>query len=363
MKNSKSVFYSWQSDLPNKLNRYAIKNALKAALKKTSSKKNIQLLFDEATRGVSGSPNIPKTIFKKIQKSSIFICDISTINDKAPKEFRKVGNPNVMIELGYAIALLGWERIILLFNKAYGTFPDDLPFDIDRHRIMDFTIEEKSIKTDVKNLAKNLEAGITNIIDANPPRPSHNKTLTKEEILRLEDLENLRKILSCVNFNQMDEFIDDLPKLINSDIPLYLEFTKRIYSSSSFSIHDKDIDKLLYDFINIWNEIFSFMDYYEYNHNHTFIFVLKGDVFPDDQTEEAFNKINQKRSELYKAYNLLLKTIKSKFVEININETNRIAYQHINDSRDKPQKKFSLSKIKHKIDTIFKKIKQKGKNV
>ena len=41
-------------------------------------------------------------------------------------------NPNVMLEYGYALDALGNQRLIGVFNKAFGK-PDDLPFDL-RHR-------------------------------------------------------------------------------------------------------------------------------------------------------------------------------------------------------------------------------------
>lgn len=81
---------------------------------------------------MTGSPNISKSIFDKIFVSDIFVCDVTTINGNAPSELRRTPNPNVLIELGYAAATLGWERILMVHHKHYGQFPSDLPFDIDR---------------------------------------------------------------------------------------------------------------------------------------------------------------------------------------------------------------------------------------
>jgi len=75
--------------------------------------------LDEATRNVPGSPNIPMTIFDKIIKSDIFICDLTTINTNATDIQRKTPNPNVLIELGFAISQLGWHRIIMLFLTSH----------------------------------------------------------------------------------------------------------------------------------------------------------------------------------------------------------------------------------------------------
>lgn len=40
----------------------------------------------------------------------------------------KTPNPNVMIELGYAIKSLGWDRIILLYDKDFGEI-EEIPFE------------------------------------------------------------------------------------------------------------------------------------------------------------------------------------------------------------------------------------------
>ena len=45
-------------------------------------------------------------------------------------------NANVMLELGYAVGILGWDRVICVMNDHFGK-PDDLPFDV-RHRRFPF---------------------------------------------------------------------------------------------------------------------------------------------------------------------------------------------------------------------------------
>ena len=174
MDNEKLIFYSWQSDLPAEATRYGIRDALKKAIKKVIDDKDVDLIYDEATRDLPGSPHIPQSIFDKIQKANIFICDVTTINQETDDSIRKTANPNVLVELGYAIALLGWDRIILLLNEEFGKFPDDLPFDFDRHRIMRFRIKKDDIKSGITNLSSKLIEAISLIIDKNPAYPSKN---------------------------------------------------------------------------------------------------------------------------------------------------------------------------------------------
>lgn len=140
MNDKKVVFYSWQSDTDKKTNNYFIKSALEKALKRLNKETESEVSLDSDTRGVSGSGNIVDTIFRKIQSSNIFLCDVTSVgivynSPNSPQ--KKVSNSNVMIELGYAVKTLGWERIICISNLHYGT-PQELPFDIRSNRISTF---------------------------------------------------------------------------------------------------------------------------------------------------------------------------------------------------------------------------------
>jgi hypothetical protein len=83
------------------------------------------------TQGVPGSPNIVQTIFERIATCSTFVADLSFV--ATTSSGKKVPNPNVLIELGFAAKAIGWERTILVLNVAYGD-AENLPFDILQHR-------------------------------------------------------------------------------------------------------------------------------------------------------------------------------------------------------------------------------------
>ena len=123
------VFYSWQSDLPKEGNERLIRAALDAALAELNGDHDLHLnaARDEATRDLPGSPNIAEAIFAKIRQAEVFVCDLSKVAEVTNEagERRNYCNPNVAIELGYAIRVLGWERIVLVFNTAYGKLPGD----------------------------------------------------------------------------------------------------------------------------------------------------------------------------------------------------------------------------------------------
>lgn len=62
---------------------------------------------------------------------------------------RKTPNANVLIELGYAIATVGWNRIILVFNEASGDVTD-LPFDINQQRVARYNSAKRGAAHSVK---------------------------------------------------------------------------------------------------------------------------------------------------------------------------------------------------------------------
>lgn len=142
------IFYSWQSDLPNKYNRNFIKSCIEKAVKDANRNDNC-LEVDRDTSGVAGFPNIQQTILQKIENANIFVADISIINKSVFNKKRRMPNPNVLFELGYAVKALGWDRVICVFNEDYGAV-SDLPFDIKQHRIISYSFK-KNDKTDVKN--------------------------------------------------------------------------------------------------------------------------------------------------------------------------------------------------------------------
>lgn len=102
------VFYSWQSDLPAAGNRNLIQESLERAIRAIGRDEDagIQAVLDRDTANLAGSPDIANSILAKIAVSDVFVADVSVVNAGAA---RPSPNPNVLVELGCAIAELGWE--------------------------------------------------------------------------------------------------------------------------------------------------------------------------------------------------------------------------------------------------------------
>lgn len=144
-----TVFYSWQSDLPNKINRGFIEDCLKRAIKELKAEGQLKIdpCLDRDTMNVPGSPDIAATILDKIDSAALYVCDVSIINKGAAG--RLTPNPNVLVELGYAIKSLGWNRVICVFNGATGRV-EELPFDLRQRRVRVYHLDEQDDKPEVR---------------------------------------------------------------------------------------------------------------------------------------------------------------------------------------------------------------------
>lgn len=132
------VFFSWQSDTDLKNGRTLIREALKQACEKIRTDTNVDeaardLSVDSDTKGVPGQPPIVDTIFKKIDTASVYVADFTLVGKRL--NGRLMPNPNVLIEYGWALRALGFERIICVMNVAYGKPSDEnLPFNLKHVR-------------------------------------------------------------------------------------------------------------------------------------------------------------------------------------------------------------------------------------
>jgi hypothetical protein len=340
------VFYSWQSDLPDATNRQAIRSGLRVASNKLESESpTIRVIVDEATRGAPGSPNIPATIMEKIRSCDVFVCDITTINSGAAKEFRRVPNPNVAFELGYAVANVGWSRIVMVFNEAVASVKE-APFDIDRHRILPY----KLAATDPKNkgnhaqLAASLSASIASIAEHNPPKPISGVAQSPEQIRRSRDIANLKWLLSNIHFPTLDQMIEDLPELMHSRALHFWEGFNAVVKNSLFHLYDADLLAIVKSIHKSWGICVSNGEQYHMATNpNIYVFKNPGDAPLTQRQERIWKSIDSARSSLLDAQQGLLKAIRERYLEVDIDETNQAAWQEYKDMQRDIEQKFERS--------------------
>jgi len=136
--NSLVVFFAWQNEVLKSANRRGIEAALRAAATEVEhyySGRELTVHIDKDTADMAGSPPIADTILEKIAACDAFVGDVTITNAEYAPDGRLSPNANVLLELGYAAGVQGWDRIISVFNKACGHPPGALPFDVHHRRI------------------------------------------------------------------------------------------------------------------------------------------------------------------------------------------------------------------------------------
>jgi CAP12/Pycsar effector protein, TIR domain len=322
------VFYSWQNDSPKKTNRTAIADALECAgvaLKSDLADRGFQLRIEEATRNEPGSPNIPQRILEKIDSCEIFVCDVTTINVGAENVERKTPNPNVLFELGYAVARLGWQRIVMLFNTAFGNM-SDLPFDVDRQRASGYRLEEKNATGAAqKGLDNLLTVAIRTILQVNPPKRMD--IASPEEERRRRDVANIQWLLEYVHWPTLEAHLEASPRFISFEVFHFWESFNAIIRSKSFYLYDAELLKKFESVRRHWARSLAFYQHYEGKPG------IRGAIFTRNRrfglTQEErrhWQEIEAANRELSLAIDDLLSDIRKRYLEVNIDQMNEAAW-------------------------------------
>jgi len=285
------IFYSWQSDLDPALTRNFIEDALTKAAKSLNRDENVSVeaVIDRDTSGVAGTPGISETIFQKIDECDVFVCDVSIANSIDPtsdtglflqivrvvtqairertfryrRAKRPTPNPNVLLELGYAAARLGWDRMILVQNTAYGNL-GDLPFDLRGRRIVPYDLSSKDSRADERpklrdQLELSLRKSLTDMLAPNvwvgetmsrwfgfwtaPSRPTKANTLLIREVgakgflfhLSLTDGARAGSVTGFAKFTGPDSAYAFIQAAKNEK-PCELKF-RRAFAGKSLQVH------------------------------------------------------------------------------------------------------------------------------
>ncbi|SFN99807.1 hypothetical protein SAMN05443579_101214 [Variovorax sp. PDC80] len=142
------IFWSWQSDYSPKTCRHFIRGALVEAITQVANEIGVDDAdrpeIDHDTKGERGMADIAATILNKIADAAVFVADLTPIAQSPDGKW--LPNPNVMIELGWAMHRPGWERVIGILNMASGAKVEDLPFDIRQRRVVTFVLSEGADK-------------------------------------------------------------------------------------------------------------------------------------------------------------------------------------------------------------------------
>lgn len=263
-----TIFYAWQSDRPNNTNRGLIHKALEEAIKEVRADGSLaeDPRLDKDTMGIAGAPDIEATIFSKIEQAAVFVADVTNVTDDAAG--RPTPNPNVLIELGYALRALGPERIVMVMNTAHGT-PDSLPFDIRRRRALTYKITpEMSEKAPERRvLQQQLREAIKASLEASdPPQPPPAPSVAQQFIGALRggtpEVRMLGRRYSADFLARLDAKnpragIDDeaLVRGLSEAVPLVTEFSEVAEIVAAY-----DAESAVEEFLRIFEDIVSRYD-------------------------------------------------------------------------------------------------------
>ena len=115
------LFFSWQSE--DKKSRKTLDVALQNVVD-TLDDRGIRLEIDHSTLGESGMPSIDQTILRKIDACDIFLADVTPVttyqksSGNGMQVSKDVPNPNVLLELGYAMSALGVGYVIIVAHQV-----------------------------------------------------------------------------------------------------------------------------------------------------------------------------------------------------------------------------------------------------
>ena len=172
------IFYAWQSDQDETLCKDLIREALDKAATELRAEFDIDIMIDQDTQDVPGSPSIPDTILGKIAASEAVVADLTLTHtsDKQVDPEKRGSNPNVMLEYGYALRV-GDRNIIGVINTAFGAV-EELSFDLRHKRCISYCAAMgggENERTQARDdLAKNFTIAIRPIVQA-AARPRHHK--------------------------------------------------------------------------------------------------------------------------------------------------------------------------------------------
>lgn len=191
-----TVFFSWQSDVPE--NSDLLRSFIKTSIKKLETTQNVNVLYDEASRSVVGSQKVEEVILEKIRACDVFIADITPITrieteEGEKKRIKLLPNPNVAFELGYAMHCLPMEQVLIVLPT--GISHGQLPFDFNHNRLIEFDEQTNPMDEEIeKSLAfcMKTRTSLFDVIVANPEdkilRPQYKQTKFVAERLKHYDI-------------------------------------------------------------------------------------------------------------------------------------------------------------------------------
>ena len=171
-----TVFWSWQADLEGRCHRGFIRDALVAALDRVNAELDLEDVergatgdgawtLDHDTKSAAGMADIAATVLERIAAADVFVADVTPIARSAGG--KALPNPNVMVELGYAMSAITPDRIVAVLNRASGFRHEDLPFDIRHRRILTYDLAAGATRAELRQERERLVVALAGALSTN----------------------------------------------------------------------------------------------------------------------------------------------------------------------------------------------------
>jgi len=262
---------------------------------------------------------------EKIRACDLFVADVTTVVGNTD-ETRPCANPNVIFELGYAVAYAGWDRIILLVNGKISPV-GDLPFDFDRHRAIVYEHDDEPTKDQKNALARDLKVAVDLIAEHDPPRPKDIEGQTEDQVRKRRDVTNITWALEQVHQPDIDDLFGDLPYKLNVRTLWHFENFKGVVTNSLFHINDTRVARLFRDMLDGWTMALSAGTHFQMSNNpHIYLWVGNQ---PSAIKAEA--TVMKGVAKLTKARKTLLDAVRKDYVEVDIDKASGKAFHAYRD--------------------------------
>ncbi|MFS7190720.1 TIR domain-containing protein [Serratia proteamaculans] len=317
----RSIFYSWQADLDYEINKNVIKAAISIAINKTNLSIEDAMnnfLLDSDTTNRTGSPDIVNVILSKIDACSFFISDITPI--AVAENGKKIPNPNVLFETGYAVGKKTFERTLFVLNEAYGK-DVDMPFDLKTKRILSYTLHkedgEDKKKEVIKRLASDVSKQLTAILNS-PDLVDHDHDYEKQK--RQRDLIKLKRFLENVSLKIISNHISRGmgENVMHAGAFIVQTDMEGVCSFFSFRLNDSVLANFIEELRVNFNHSLSFGLHFTFFNSNLYILKPHEDSVRDEYAS-CLGKLNESLVGLHDY-------IHDNYPEIDIEECNRVSY-------------------------------------
>lgn len=139
-----TIFLSYQSEYSAA--NQALREALNQTLEKLNTRSRLPLTLVESLRPSESPVRLNRTMMQNIRKCLLFIADTTPIASIPAKETNQlIPNPNVCVEVGFAIQTKKSEQI-LLAQMQRSDLEGQLPFDLPKLQNVEFRDGKELIK-------------------------------------------------------------------------------------------------------------------------------------------------------------------------------------------------------------------------